>query len=101
PGRATARAPKRRRNTTGLRSGMTSVLHSGSGPIPAARYLPASPATVLWGRLPCEADVPVLTVDDGAVVTIDTVSHEGLLEDQGSDPVAFFAGHGVAARDVL
>lgn len=80
---------------------MTSVLHSGSGPIPAARYLPASPATVLWGRLPCAADLPVLTVDDGAVVTIDTVSHEGLLEDQGSDPVAFFGGHGVAARDVL
>ena len=34
----------------------------------------------------------------GAMVTIDTVSHEGILEDQGRDPVAFFGRHGIAAR---
>ncbi len=28
----------------------------------------------------------------GAVVTVDTVSHEGVLEDQGRDPVKFFGG---------
>jgi acetamidase/formamidase len=43
----------------------------------------------------------VLRVPPGTEVTIDTVSHEGLLDDQGSDPLAFFTGHGVAARDVL
>jgi acetamidase/formamidase len=29
------------------------------------------------------------------------VSHEGILEDQGKDPLAFFAGHGVAPASVL
>ena len=34
-------------------------------------------------------------------VTINTVSHEGILEDQGRDPVAFFGRHGVAVANVL
>src|SRR5919199_2704 len=40
-------------------------------------YLPATPETVRWGRLFCGADAPVLTVESGTAVTIDTVSHEG------------------------
>jgi hypothetical protein len=32
--------------------------------------------------------VPATTVDSGAVVTIDTVSHEGILAAQGRDPDA-------------
>ena len=71
------------------------ILQPGSGPIRARHYLPVSGGTALWGRLPCERDVPVLTIDPGDEVTIDTVSHEGILEDQGRDPLAFFAGHGV------
>ena len=67
----------------------------------AGAYLPASPATVLWGRLPCATDAPVATVESGGVLTIDTVSHEGLLPDQGQDPVAFFAAHGVPRELVL
>lgn len=78
-----------------------SVLHSGCGPIRAPHYLPATPENVLWGRLPCAEDLPVLEVDPGAEVTVDTVSHEGILEDQGSDPVAFFGAHGVPASAVL
>ncbi|MFC7624261.1 acetamidase/formamidase family protein [Microlunatus sp. GCM10028923] len=66
-----------------------------------AVHLPANPETVLWGRLPCAADDPVLTIEPGTTVIIDTVSHEGILEDQGRDPITFFAGHGVAADDVL
>jgi acetamidase/formamidase len=77
------------------------ILQPGTGPIRGAQYLPATPATVLWGRLPCAADAPVLTIDAGTEVTIDTVSHEGVLEDQGRDPVAFFAGHGVDRAGVL
>jgi acetamidase/formamidase len=77
------------------------ILQPGTGPIRAELYLPATPATVLWGRLPSEADAPVLVIDAGTEVTIDTVSHEGVLEDQGSDPVEFFAGHGVHREDVL
>jgi acetamidase/formamidase len=76
------------------------ILQPGAGPIRGV-YLPADPATVFWGRLPCGVDAPVLEVDPGVEVTIDTISHEGVLEDQGSDPVAFFGSHGVAPEDVL
>jgi acetamidase/formamidase len=75
------------------------VLQPGSGPVRAGTYLPSTPDAVIWGRLPCAADAPVLTVDPGTEVTVDTVSHEGILEDQGRDPAEFFGRHGVI--DVL
>lgn len=78
---------------------MTTALQPGTGPIRAATYLPSTPDHVLWGRLPCAADAPVLSVDPGTEVTVDTLSHEGILEDQGRDPRAYFAGHG--ATEVL
>ncbi len=65
------------------------------------RYLPVESGTHLWGRLPCAADAPVMTIDSGESVVIDTVSHEGILEDQGSDPAEFFGRHGVARDEVL
>ncbi|GAB2876276.1 acetamidase/formamidase family protein [Nocardioides pacificus] len=71
------------------------ILETGAGPIRSATYLPSTLDHVLWGRLPCAADSPVLSVDPGTEVTIDTISHEGLLEDQGRDPRAFFAPYGV------
>ncbi len=72
---------------------MSDILQPAAGPIRSDLYLPADPEKVYWGWLPCAADVPVLTVDSGAEVTIDTISHEGILDDQGRDPVAFFARH--------
>jgi acetamidase/formamidase len=77
------------------------TLQPGAGPIRAERYLPVDPESVLWGRLPNADDRPAITVRPGESVTIDTVSHEGILPDQGSDPRAFFATHGVAAEHVL
>jgi acetamidase/formamidase len=77
------------------------ILQPATGPIRADVYLPADPAHVLWGRLPCEADAPVLTIAPGTEVTIDTISHEGIHEDQGRDPLSFFAGFGVPAEQVL
>ena len=77
------------------------VLQPGTGEIPGDHYLPATPATVLWGRLPCAKDPAVLTIAPGQTVTIDTVSHEGILEDQGKDPLAYFTGTGVPASSVL
>ena len=74
------------------------VLHTGVGLTGGATYLPATLDHVLWGRLPCAADRPVLTVDPGDTVVFDTISHEGILEDQGRDPRAFFEPYGV---DVL
>lgn len=61
----------------------------------------ATEKTVRWGRLPCRTTPPVCEVDSGDTVTLDTVSHEGILEDQGRDPVAFFARYGVGASEVL
>lgn len=77
------------------------VLQRGTGAIPGDHYLPADPRELLWGRLPCAADAPALSVGSGETVTIDTLSHEGLLADQGRDPLAFFGAHGVAADQVL
>lgn len=79
----------------------TTILQPGMGPRPGDHYLPATPATVMWGRLPCRTDAAVLTIAPGDTVTIDTVSHEGILEDQGKDPLAFFGAHGVEPASVL
>ncbi|GAB4013501.1 acetamidase/formamidase family protein [Nocardioides ultimimeridianus] len=73
-----------------------SALQPGRGPLRSRTYLPADPDAVLWGRLPCAADAPVLTVAPGTEVTVDTISHEGMLEDQGRDPAAYFAAYDVA-----
>ena len=77
------------------------VLQPGVGPLPGDHYLRSTPETVLWGRLPCETDAAVLRIASGETVTIDTVSHEGILEDHGKDPLAYFTGQGVAAAAVL
>jgi acetamidase/formamidase len=52
--------------------------------------------TLRWGRLPSASAKPVATVSSGDVLTLDTLSHEGALEDQGRDPLKFFARHGVS-----
>ena len=64
-------------------------------------HLPSTPDTVLWGSLPNRDVQAVLTVPSGAVITVDTVSHEGILEDQGRDPVTYLASHGIEAGQVL
>ncbi len=64
-------------------------------------YVPSTPKTVLWGSLPNRDTAPLLTVASGAIVTFDSVSHEGILEDQGRDPVRYFAKYGVASDQVL
>jgi len=64
-------------------------------------YVPTTPDTARWGSLPNSDSKPVLTVPSGSVVIIDTVSHEGVLEDQGKDPVKFFGSHGVKSDQVL
>ena len=69
-------------------------------PAAAAGRLGCEPATTLWGRLPCEDDSPVAAVPSGGVLVVDTLSHEGLLPEQGQDPVAFFGRHGVP-RDLV
>lgn len=67
----------------------------------AGYYVPSTPETVLWGYLPNRDSTPVLTVPSGSIVTFDTVSHEGILEDQGRDPVTYFEQFGVASDAVI
>ena len=77
------------------------VLQPGRGPIHGRHYLPSRPDQVRWGYVPAIGSDPVLRMRSGQTVTVDTVSHEGILEDQGRDPVGWFARHGVSRRDVL
>jgi acetamidase/formamidase len=81
-------------------SGSATILQTGVGPR-LGRYLPSTLENVLWGELPNRTTRPVMSVSSGTTVTIDTISHEGVLEDQGKDPLAFFTGHGVKPTDVL
>ena len=76
------------------------VLQPGRGRTRGA-YVPARADEVLWGRLPNRDSTPVAVVSSGDVVTLDTISHEGVLEDQGKDPRQFFESYGVPERNVL
>ncbi len=76
------------------------VLQSGRGRRPG-HYVPSTPGSVRWGFLPNRDSVPVRRVASGSLVTFDTVSHEGILEDQGRNPVHYFGTKGVPERDVL
>lgn len=64
-------------------------------------YVPSTLNTIKWGYLPNQLDVPVLQVPSGATVVFDTVSHEGLLEDQGRDALNYFSSKGMAPNMVL
>ena len=65
------------------------------GTIAGATYVTATPDTMQWGRLPTEATPAVARMASGSTITFDTVSHEGLLGDQGADPAAFFGRWGI------
>jgi acetamidase/formamidase len=82
------------------RTPATTILQPGEGPRPG-RYVPSTPDSIRWGYLPNRDAAPVATVQSGSVVTLDAVSHEGILEDQGRDPLGYFAGHGVPEREVM
>ncbi|WP_280420550.1 acetamidase/formamidase family protein [Nocardia carnea] len=77
------------------------VLTAGIDPGTADHYLWCTPETVRWGSLPVPGTPPVLEIDSGDTVTFDTVSQEGLMEDQGRDPVAYFGQFGVPPAEVL
>ena len=64
-------------------------------------YVPTTPETARWGSLPNIDVKPVLSVPSGSLVTFDSVSHEGVLEDQGKDPIKFFRQFGVKPAEVL
>lgn len=69
--------------------------------LPSSHYVGSLPDEVLWGLLPNAATAPLLSIGSGETVCFDTVSHEGVLEDQGRDPVAFFGSYGIPRSLVL
>nr|WP_210023577.1 MULTISPECIES: acetamidase/formamidase family protein [unclassified Paenibacillus] len=64
-------------------------------------YVPSTIENIRWGHLPNRDSKAVLTVPSGSAVTFDTVSHEGIVEDQGRNPVQYFGSHGIPADQVL
>lgn len=64
-------------------------------------YVPSTLETITWGYLPNKDAKPVIAVPSGSVVTFDTVTHEGLLEDQGRDAEKYFKSKGVKAENIL
>lgn len=77
------------------------ILQPGEGDPVGDHYLQSTPDEVLWGYVPNVHATPVMRMSSGQTVTIDAVSHEGILEDQGRDPVRYFADKGVSEPEVL
>ena len=64
----------------------------------ADHLLRSRPENLTWGWFPIDAR-PVLTVQSGQTVRIDTISHHGSTQDE--EPVAFLGGFGVKPEEVL
>jgi acetamidase/formamidase len=60
----------------------------------------STPENVIWGELFKPDSEPILRVQSGDRVTMQTVSHEGILADQG-DTIEFLTGGGIAESDIL
>jgi acetamidase/formamidase len=82
-------------------SGGVPILQPGQGSRSGDVYLGSEPDKVLWGYVPNVHSEPVVRLRSGQTITIDTVSHEGILEDQGRNPVEYFGTKGVSEQDVL
>lgn len=61
-------------------------------------HLSARPENLSWGWIPTDK-APVLSIQSGDTVRIDTISHHGSTQDE--DPVSFFGGFGVAPEEIL
>lgn len=77
------------------------VLRAGEQLPAGVPYLASEPEHLYWGELPIGGDGARIRLSSGDSVVVDTLSHEGLLEDQGRDPRAWFGSHGVDADFVL
>jgi acetamidase/formamidase len=76
------------------------ILQPGVGGT-AGTYVQSLPDQVYWGKLPNRLSKPVAVIRSGELVSVDTISHEGILEDQGKDPMGYFRGFDVPADQVL
>lgn len=60
----------------------------------------STPDHVIWGELFKPDSEPILTIRSGDQIMLETVSHEGILADQG-DTVEFLTGQGIKEEDIL
>ena len=60
----------------------------------------STPDHVIWGELFKPNSKPILTIQSGDQVVLETISHEGILADQG-DTVEFLTGQGIKKEDIL
>ncbi|MDI9903538.1 acetamidase/formamidase family protein [Rhodococcus sp. IEGM 1409] len=77
------------------------ILQPGSGNVTGDHYLSSDPSDVMWGYVPNIHTREVMRMKSGQTVTIDALSHEGILEDQGRNPLEYFGSKGVSEKDVL
>ena len=77
----------------------------GAPPAPPAppeievdHFVPSTPENVVWGWFPTDRE-PVLRVEPGETVRIDTLTHAGAVQDE--DPVAYLTGLGVPEEEIL
>jgi len=77
------------------------ILQPGSGNVSGDHYLSSDPSDVMWGYVPSIHTREVMRMKSGQTVTIDALSHEGILEDQGRNPLEYFGSKGVSEKDVL
>jgi acetamidase/formamidase len=61
-------------------------------------FVPSRPETLTWGWILIDKP-PVLTVQPGQTVRIDTLSHQGAMHDE--DPVTVFGALGVKPEEIL
>jgi acetamidase/formamidase len=66
--------------------------------VAADHHLAARPENLSWGWIPTDK-APVLTIESGATVRIDTISHHGSTQEE--EPAAFLARYGVRPEEVL
>ena len=61
-------------------------------------FVPSRPETVTWGWFPIDRP-PVLTIQSGDTVRIDTLSHAGATQDE--EPDTFLRAFGVESEEIL
>ena len=64
-------------------------------------HLASTVENVLWGLLPSERDPFRAKIRSGEVITVGALSHEGIMEDQGRDPLRWFESRGIDRSLVL
>jgi acetamidase/formamidase len=83
------------RDATPSRVSLSGTFDPHRAPVATLR---STPETVLWGYIAANLP-PVLTIESGATVEIEALSHQGLTT--GKDPENFFAAYGIGSGEVL